>query len=366
MNRLKELDFLRGIAIILVMLRHKYISEYTTNMGWIGVDLFFVLSGFLVSGLLFREYIKFGNIEPKRFLIRRGFKIYPIYFISYPLYLLPILLFEKFKLPDFLSDMTFTQNYYRGWGYANLASWSLAIEEHFYFLFAILLFLGLKYKKIILEKSKEIKNKRSSMEVIIVLTFIICLMLRIHSNIVFHDQILKNITMTHLRMDSLLAGTFIAYLYYFRINFLTNIFQSNKYLLGIIAFLGLSWTPFVDLENSFFAKTFGFTLLYISFGLTLIFFLLTGNINQKLNTFFSTILVNGISKIGKYSYSIYIIHSFIIRWFQQFTATFQTDFHIYWNFLITSTLSIFIGMLMTNTIENYFLKIRDQYFPSRV
>ena len=60
-NRLRELDFLRGIAIILVLLRHQHLFEFTTKMGWIGVDLFFVLSGFLVSGLLFKEYIKYGE-----------------------------------------------------------------------------------------------------------------------------------------------------------------------------------------------------------------------------------------------------------------------------------------------------------------
>ena len=62
--RLRELDFLRGIAILLVICRHKEVVHFLKQMGWIGVDLFFVLSGFLVSGLLFREYQKFGNIRP--------------------------------------------------------------------------------------------------------------------------------------------------------------------------------------------------------------------------------------------------------------------------------------------------------------
>jgi peptidoglycan/LPS O-acetylase OafA/YrhL len=72
MKRLREIDFLRGVAIILVLLRHKFLFPFTKNMGWIGVDLFFVISGFLVSGLLFKEYQKSGSIQPKRFLIRRG------------------------------------------------------------------------------------------------------------------------------------------------------------------------------------------------------------------------------------------------------------------------------------------------------
>ncbi len=49
-------------------------------MGWIGVDLFFVLSGFLVSGLLFQEYQATRRIQPGRFLLRRGLKIYPQFY----------------------------------------------------------------------------------------------------------------------------------------------------------------------------------------------------------------------------------------------------------------------------------------------
>ena len=51
------------------------------DVGWIGVDLFFVLSGFLISGLLFSEYKKRGAISFKTFFIRRGFKIYPAFYV---------------------------------------------------------------------------------------------------------------------------------------------------------------------------------------------------------------------------------------------------------------------------------------------
>ena len=116
-NRLRELDFLRGIAIILVLFRHQVVSDFIGKMGWVGVDLFFVLSGFLVSGLLFKEYLKHGNIKPKRFLIRRGFKIYPVYYLFYIVFLIPIFAAGTFSLKGFLADMTFTHNYVLGQGY---------------------------------------------------------------------------------------------------------------------------------------------------------------------------------------------------------------------------------------------------------
>src|SRR5262245_19628234 len=91
-HRLRELDILRGVAILLVLGRHVIDIPDTVpplvrrlffvwrQIGWIGVDLFFVLSGFLVSGLLFGEYRLTGRIRLGRFLIRRGLKIYPSFY----------------------------------------------------------------------------------------------------------------------------------------------------------------------------------------------------------------------------------------------------------------------------------------------
>jgi peptidoglycan/LPS O-acetylase OafA/YrhL len=50
------------------------------DFGWLGVDLFFVISGALVSGIIFKEYLAEGRVNIKRFLIRRGFKIYPSFY----------------------------------------------------------------------------------------------------------------------------------------------------------------------------------------------------------------------------------------------------------------------------------------------
>jgi peptidoglycan/LPS O-acetylase OafA/YrhL len=94
-GRIVQLDLLRGVAILLVLGAHLEIPRpqgvwgsfvaLWTQVGWIGVDLFFVLSGFLISGLLFRELEFHGRIRVGHFLIRRGLKIYPPYaaFLAY-------------------------------------------------------------------------------------------------------------------------------------------------------------------------------------------------------------------------------------------------------------------------------------------
>lgn len=92
-GRLSRVDALRAVAVLLVMVHHLTpppayapragvaLIEFAQRPSWFGVDLFFVLSGFLVSGLLFREHRLHGDLRTGRFLIRRGFKIYPSFYI---------------------------------------------------------------------------------------------------------------------------------------------------------------------------------------------------------------------------------------------------------------------------------------------
>ncbi len=365
--RLRELDFLRGIAILFVLFRHIALLPFLTKIGWIGVDLFFVLSGFLVSGLLFKEYLKFGNINPTLFLIRRGFKIYPIYYIFYIPYLLLILYSGTFDLVPFLADMTFTQNYIWGWGFSYAASWSLAVEEHFYILFSILLWLSLKYKIVGLQSqsnNKEFKIKSFAKTIIVII--ILCIEFRIFANLFFITMDNKFLyTSTHYRIDSLLMGVLIAYFYYFKLDFLTKLFQSKKHLLFSIMILGVCWTPFIEGYPSFFVQTIGFTLLYISFGILLVFFLTTKNINKLLNNFFSKRGADIISKIGVYSYSIYVIHSIVLLASQKAIKVYNLPYNHYIYCIGTLLTSLLLGYIMTTKVEKYFLSLRDKYFPAR-
>jgi peptidoglycan/LPS O-acetylase OafA/YrhL len=91
--RIAQLDILRALAVLLVMVRHLHRppAEFPNSvenairaakaLGWVGVDLFFVLSGFLIGGLLFKELQQRGRLRIGRFLIRRGFKLYPAFYV---------------------------------------------------------------------------------------------------------------------------------------------------------------------------------------------------------------------------------------------------------------------------------------------
>ena len=120
--RLATLDTLRGIAVLLVLGAHQPTLVGNTgavlfcrawqHIGWVGVDLFFVLSGFLVSGLLFRSWREHGRLNAGRFLMRRAWKIYPAFYAMLLIVIVNGHLHGRWPgWPPIVSEMLFIQNY---------------------------------------------------------------------------------------------------------------------------------------------------------------------------------------------------------------------------------------------------------------
>src|SRR3954467_2052645 len=156
-RRIVGLDLLRLLAVGLVLGRHLWDAPPSLpegaraffaawqRGGWVGVDLFFVLSGFLVSGLLFTEFRAHGSISPLRFYARRAWKIYPPYLVMIAATTGAILaqgfVFERIQL---VAEVLFFQNYVKGlWNH----TWSLAVEEHFYLLLPLVCLLVLHVRR---------------------------------------------------------------------------------------------------------------------------------------------------------------------------------------------------------------------------
>ncbi|MEM7106864.1 MAG: acyltransferase [Bacteroidota bacterium] len=150
-NYIKSLDGLRGIAVLLVIIYHfsklPFIG-FDFELGWIGVQLFFVLSGFLITKILIQEKKETLNFYLKRFYWRRTLRIFPIYFLYLLLiYVIWLLSHEpndfKFSIPYLL---TYTYNFSvlaESWEITRLYShlWSLSIEEQFYLLWPIIVYV---------------------------------------------------------------------------------------------------------------------------------------------------------------------------------------------------------------------------------
>jgi peptidoglycan/LPS O-acetylase OafA/YrhL len=143
---IRSLDGIRALAILLVMTFHAELTQF----GWTGVQLFFVLSGFLITGILWKEKSREGDLAHKfkKFWVRRSLRIFPLYF-GYLLFLGLSYLFLHF--PAYYATYipwlaTYTFNYTRTMGqwqgnplFTHL--WSLSIEEQFYLFFPLIVLL---------------------------------------------------------------------------------------------------------------------------------------------------------------------------------------------------------------------------------
>ena len=141
-----ELDGLRGIAIISVVIHHQ-LTPFSLPGGFLGVDLFFVLSGFLITGLLLAEFDKTKTISLRRFYMRRVLRLGPALF----LYLLACILVayhsQLIEISRQLKLIGFALIYLTNWRMAfgwdpsldpTAIIWSLSIEEQFYLVWPLL------------------------------------------------------------------------------------------------------------------------------------------------------------------------------------------------------------------------------------
>lgn len=143
------LDVLRTIAILVVVYEHgNFIIENTLpNLAGLkvfdGVDLFFVLSGFLIGSIILNDLSRPDWFKIKRFYIRRWFRTLPNYFLFLLINILLIGLgLANGTLNKYLiSFFVFLQNFFVPFDFLYWESWSLSIEEWFYFLFPLLLLL---------------------------------------------------------------------------------------------------------------------------------------------------------------------------------------------------------------------------------
>ncbi|RYE12396.1 MAG: acyltransferase, partial [Sphingobacteriaceae bacterium] len=139
------LDGLRGVAILLVLSAHFGINHYLRPYrlfvdSSIGVHIFFILSGFLITTLLLKEKIKYGKISLKRFYLRRVLRIIPVaYLFLFVLFILNFCYRLQITPADFIASLLFLKNLPLGTSVFTAHFWSLAVEEQFYLTFPFLL-----------------------------------------------------------------------------------------------------------------------------------------------------------------------------------------------------------------------------------
>jgi peptidoglycan/LPS O-acetylase OafA/YrhL len=357
------LDLLRFAAVWLVLVRHMHVpphdvAPWVTGLlqvaargGWVGVDLFFVLSGFLVSGLLFREHARTGRIAVRHFLVRRGLKIYPSFYLLIGLTVLQgVLGLRTLGVETVLREVFFLQNYGAGglWNH----TWSLAVEEHFYITLPLLLLLLIRW-------GPEAVGGDPFSRILSVFWVVAlgALAARVYTTATTPFSWYTHMEPTHLRIDSLMFGVLLSY-YYHRSRAEFERF-ARTYRGPLLAGGAALFAPAFVLELGHpYLHTFGLTFLYVGAGMVLVAFL---GIEFPNNA-----LARSTAFLGARSYSIYLWPMPVSGWLVPILASFFPVFHEWPVIALTDLLgALVVGVVASELIEVPVLAFRDRYFPSR-
>lgn len=330
-----------------------------TKIGWAGVDLFFVLSGFLISGLLFAEYRKVQSIRIGRFLIRRGFKIYPSFYVFLVVAGIVAAHFSRTAMPghhSLLHEIFFVQNYLPGeWGH----TWSLAVEEHFYVLLPIFLV-------VLAKRSTNRENPFRSVPIAFVFVAIISLASRALFLLVPQQNPYLGLSFsaTNSRMDALFFGVLLSYLYYFNSEPLKQFFLNYRNQLAILCAALLSVPLIVSRETPAFV-TFGLTGMYLGFGILLMLSLFVRDVLPSRMRPALSLVASGMAFLGVYSYSIYLWHIPMAFWTPAIgRRIFHVDLPVWVAFVVSFIASLIVGITMARVVEFPMLRIRERFFPT--
>lgn len=360
-HRLYGLDHLRALAIILVLMyhyrgfNHPEWIDTVGKFGWTGVDLFFVLSGFLISGQLFRETEKKGRICLKTFFSKRFFRIIPPYLFTLLLYFCIPFFREREALPPFWKLITFTQNY--GLDVINQGTfshaWSLCIEEQFYFFLPLLLMLTVKIR---------IFRYMAPMCILLIIFSVAVRCAAWQEYVVpvtdspdFWKNWYMNIYYpTHTRLDGLATGVLISFLMHFSPAVKRTVHRNGNllFVLGIMS-LGFSFWFCRD-QVSEGASVLGFSFVALSYGI-----LVMAAVSET--SFLSGTKSSVTTQLAGLSYAVYLSHKGIIHMVQYMLEklNIQTSGHL--SLLICLAGCIAAGLFYRFVIEKPSVKLRNRF-----
>jgi len=350
------LDGLRGIAIFLVLLYHCLypLRRLGSTVGWVGVDLFFVLSGFLITGILLDT--RQNKNYFKTFYIRRSLRIFPLYYLFLIGFFIiaPILLNPNFLKPYhyYFDNQIWYWLYIPNWliTFNNHWPpvpkplldhfWSLAIEEQFYLFWPFLVFI-------------------CNRKVLIIICFFF----------IFQSIVIRNIfenigqdysssyVFTFARLDAISIGAIIAIM--IRSEKGKIILEKYTTLILILSTVLLILLTLINhnfsLKDEYFIRI-GYTIIGFFFGAFLLYSLVTGSVINKIGkTQFFRFL-------GKYSYGIYIYHwlifplliNYIAKWIEIFTSN---SIWLIASFVCVAFI-ILLSIITFHLFEKQFLKLK--------
>lgn len=364
-----QIDGLRFLAFLLVMIHHFHartdlleagtlshtIIFYLQQVGWIGVDIFLVLSSFLIFTLLMKEKEITGNVKIKRFFIRRALRIWPLYFpyVIFAMVLLP--LFWPVQSPDIYQDalsehlfpfMTFLGNIsYAYFPESRTAffghMWTICLEEQFYLVVPfVICFLTLR------------PGRKFWLSVITLLGFTAAVKAYFILNAVPYPMIWVN---PFSRFDPFIVGAVCAVLFkhkpdWFRVRYGLGLGLLAVLLIGLAGGFGILGRDLHTVWQLPIAALGGGVLIAAVLS------------SKILGAVFSFPIVR---YLGKISYGLYVFHMIGIKLVFEFLTlvpVLGNGLHTWLlDFALALAITIFISVISYQFYESRFLKLKDKY-----
>lgn len=355
-NHYPALDGLRGVAILLVLFVHNYGFMNYFFFGWVGVDLFFVLSGFLITEILLDTMNQPGFL--KKFYIRRFLRIFPLYYLLLVvcLFLLPAISSLHLDIRFYDQNQVWQWAYLQNWLYVFkvpygdkllMHTWSLAVEEQFYLVWPLLILLFRSPRKLM------------------VLMLLIFIGVGIARYLVWNQQVedlAYNSLYTFTRIDGLCIGSMIAILQKLQPGWLKKYSTLLVFLMALVNF----GFYFMNIRS-------GFTLPYLAFvgysTFAVLFGLVVYECVNEGKHWLKWMLDNRILKFfGKISYGLYVWHwPLYLLLFEPLLFWIVKEFHlsIKWAATGSATLALIAALVMSllsyRFFEKPFLSLKNRF-----
>ncbi|MEO6721662.1 MAG: acyltransferase [Ferruginibacter sp.] len=347
-----SINGLRAISITLVVIHHlclqNRIFKIFADTAWLkpllsflqdgqlGVNVFFVISGFLITSLMQQEEIKTNTVSLKDFYIRRTLRIFPAYYTLLLVYfVLQLLGYIHIPKESWLTAATYTKYFNWKLDWYTRHAWSLSIEEHFYILWPLIFLAGNKVRKII------------SISLIIIVPFV-----RLYE--FFHPTSWLNELTIFTRIDAISIGCLFA-LFKDEIVKKMSPHWNKIFYFSVICIFVLRYLPVL-------AHKVHLGFIFIPLGVThgtianiLIAFIMMYSVFKQRGAWFKILNWKFINYIGLLSYSIYLWQQFFIYksdyWINQFP---QNVFCM-----------MVVAICSYNFIEKPFLKLKSKFQGAR-
>lgn len=361
--RLPGLDLVRALAIAWVMLYHASNfelaphSNWVVRFGWLGVDLFFVLSGFLIAGQLLRPWATGRQPDYSRFFARRLLRTLPAYLAVVALYFLVPAVRDRPDIQPLWKFLTFTQNFGLNPNPSKALSqaWSLCVEEQFYLIFPVVVAL--------------LARRPSAAKVVAAVVGVLVLGMALRGYLWLHNVAVEPFDLasqpsgvrymtliyypTWTRLDGLVAGIVAAAIQTFRPRLWQAAMTRANLLLALgVLGIGGSILFFKSQIPGFWAAVLGYPLVSLSMALVV------------------AAATDGRSVIGRYAipgagalatgaYSLYLSHKMVFHAVKAASDSLPPLVQRF-ELALALGLALVVGAALYWLVERPFLKLRDR------